>query len=727
MFPKLVEIQKIPSSEMDFLVIKAGGKRKQRKMKMEMEVYTPIANVVGSTILDKDLISTMEAAATGTRNETFGLIGNTNNQFQNFFDLIFENDIPLQILCKKNVPLEDISQYEVPGCIMENAVDKMSMALIDFDPAFYAKEILETSRIVPGPRLKPFHATVKGMGGGKTRGLEEIRRELLLEEGVLSIAITFNSHWEVCDQFDNWRDIVGNDDVASYALSMVSRMASMFYDIKLSAIVRRIIRSLTAEDIDAQSVIHGFIQHMVHKISTYRHVHTCILMMDEIVRMDKYFKTRISSSIWRETLGTVININGSILNVGLVVSSLDIAPLGITTSTRTIHFITLSNNLNVTRIVDDMWNFKNITSDERFTLCLLAATVNSVPRLVEYAKVAIQDVLTIRKSESATLTKDDIRVVVESIIKRVKVGYRIRQPSDKLLKKIIFGEVVSLKNKGVRSGITHSIITNSVEPVDLDDHVIESVESSFMMLMSISYKSHLKELNNGFLAMMNAITEFRVNEVGFILEVISFEWMKCRIVVCNASKKDLSLASLLGLSKERLDVVISPKYKKIMSTKILTGNLQIKELSALATKDALDAVEFKVDSQLILIKPFQGERWDICLKTYLTNQSTPFYTFVELKSIDESEANFKKISKIVEGEITLETFPKNGTQYNATNIMMQNASNFMYIYINTYNSDSFSMGKVSCLNREDTFRFLGPIVPFYLVARGVNPGPLQPL
>eukprot|EP01041_Mallomonas_annulata_P012482 gene12482-26273_t len=152
---------------MEFVVIKAAGKRKQMTTKIEMEKYTPVANdVVGSTILDEDIVSTTEedAGLTGTRNETSRPpIGNTNNDFQHFFDLIFEDDIPLQILC---------------------------------------------------PPWKPFHAVVKGMGGGKTRGLEEIRRELLLEEGVLPIAITFNSHWEVSDQFDSWRDIVGNDDVA---------------------------------------------------------------------------------------------------------------------------------------------------------------------------------------------------------------------------------------------------------------------------------------------------------------------------------------------------------------------------------------------------------------------------------------------------------------------------------------------------------------------------------
>eukprot|EP01041_Mallomonas_annulata_P008130 gene8130-16693_t len=165
-----------------------------------------------------------------------------------------EDDIPLQIFCNSDMQRKDINRCEVPGCILENAIDKMSMVLTDFDPVYYAKEILKTSRIAQGPRWKPFHAVVKCMGGGKTRGLEEIRQELLLEEGVLPIAITFNSHWEVSTQFDNWRDVVGEDEVASYALSMVSKVASMFYDIIHANIVRRIKRFLGLQDrVDAKS------------------------------------------------------------------------------------------------------------------------------------------------------------------------------------------------------------------------------------------------------------------------------------------------------------------------------------------------------------------------------------------------------------------------------------------------------------------------------------------
>ena len=68
------------------------------------------------------------------------------------------------------------------------------------------------------------------MGGGKTRALEEIRRRLLLRPGTFVLAITHNSLWAVDDTFDLWKGWEGAEHLEiSYALSLISRMGSMFY------------------------------------------------------------------------------------------------------------------------------------------------------------------------------------------------------------------------------------------------------------------------------------------------------------------------------------------------------------------------------------------------------------------------------------------------------------------------------------------------------------------
>ena len=74
---------------------------------------------------------------------------------------------------------------DVPGCIIDNPQDTMSIPLIDLDVKKLVDVVIKTSKMKSGPRKKPVCATVRGMGGGKTRAFEEMRRILLLREGVL--------------------------------------------------------------------------------------------------------------------------------------------------------------------------------------------------------------------------------------------------------------------------------------------------------------------------------------------------------------------------------------------------------------------------------------------------------------------------------------------------------------------------------------------------------------
>ena len=83
---------------------------------------------------------------------------------------------------------------------------------------------------------------VRGKGGGKTRALEELRREMMKIEDVLPIAITFDSYWS----FDN--DDKSFDSIKSswhfIELSIVSRIASMVYEINLFDIQKMITQNV---------------------------------------------------------------------------------------------------------------------------------------------------------------------------------------------------------------------------------------------------------------------------------------------------------------------------------------------------------------------------------------------------------------------------------------------------------------------------------------------------
>ena len=72
----------------------------------------------------------------------------------------------------------------------------MAHPLIDFDAEKTADVVLEVASMPADARSKPVIAIARGMGGGKTRVLETLRRILLQRDGVLPLAITFgtNSH-----------------------------------------------------------------------------------------------------------------------------------------------------------------------------------------------------------------------------------------------------------------------------------------------------------------------------------------------------------------------------------------------------------------------------------------------------------------------------------------------------------------------------------------------------
>ena len=86
---------------------------------------------------------------------------------------------------RKEMEEKNATVVDVPGCIIDSPQNTMSIPLIDLDVKELVDIVIKTSKIKSDSRQKPVCATVRGMGGGKTRAFEEMRRMLLLQEGVL--------------------------------------------------------------------------------------------------------------------------------------------------------------------------------------------------------------------------------------------------------------------------------------------------------------------------------------------------------------------------------------------------------------------------------------------------------------------------------------------------------------------------------------------------------------
>ena len=155
--------------------------------------------------------------------------------------------------------------------------------------------MLTAAEIEPSTRRKPVCATVRGQGGGKTRALEEIRRAILCTRpNVLPIAITFNK--DSNSDIDSWGAV--ETPQLFYALSLVARMASSFYDIDFCDLsntmndhLPNILHYNRRRSSGATELIREFVVIMMEAMSAHnRMVDTFVLLIDEAVRMETHIR-----------------------------------------------------------------------------------------------------------------------------------------------------------------------------------------------------------------------------------------------------------------------------------------------------------------------------------------------------------------------------------------------------------------------------------------------------
>lgn len=97
---------------------------------------------------------------------------------------IFTHPIETIKILKSDMKENQNGVLDMPGCIIDRPFTTLSIPLINFDISENVNTLIQNSKIENSTRAKPVIGTVRGMGGGKTRAFEEMRRELLVHEGV---------------------------------------------------------------------------------------------------------------------------------------------------------------------------------------------------------------------------------------------------------------------------------------------------------------------------------------------------------------------------------------------------------------------------------------------------------------------------------------------------------------------------------------------------------------
>eukprot|EP01035_Chromulina_nebulosa_P035262 gene35262-47390_t len=286
----------------------------------------------------------------------------------------------------------------------------MEHPLIDLDINFLTERTLEVAKMIPDYRFKPLLAIVRGVGGGKSRCIEELKLSLNKKEDVLALAITFNHK----TPFNLLYEIWDTENVLLFsALSYISRIASSFYDEEFTDILKRMRQTFSKtikpyeNDVNGEDLIRSFIKFVLNTPKA-QSIKTLVVLVDEVIKFEDVVKESINlqkskillflgnkfeaNSVLRSAVLNTKIFDDRIINVALVVSSLQSNPLG-KSSRRVIKALVLPVNLNPSKLIK-LWIardvYKDLDSDTIKRMEFFATSINSNPRMCEYAHNVVE-------------------------------------------------------------------------------------------------------------------------------------------------------------------------------------------------------------------------------------------------------------------------------------------------------------------------------------------------
>ena len=558
-------------------------------------------------------------------------------------------------------------------------------------------------------------------------------------QGVFVLAVTYNCEWSK-GEFDNWAVDSGR---LSYALSLVSRMASVFYGIDFQTIVaemRKQMASFPLTRIDqAEYLIRSFVTYMANKVHKDRTIDTFVLLIDEALAMEELILKRypncpdVTSCARTALLNKDITFNGGAFKTALTISSLAVSPIQETKSSRAIKALVLPSKLNPTDVVTKIWE----SDAKNYPLIAIAGTVHDLPRCVEI-------VMSFIKSNPSIVDKKFVKELFDYLDSEIKSKYSTDGascPSDELLGALILGDGVDLDSETVEC-ISRSIITNSLETFSGGQR-LEKPEMSLALIRyftSMGNTKLAKAISGGITAIIGWIP-FDGGE-GFIWEKAYYEWMKIRLVAVSnyvpkanvpSNRKVMNIMKIFGIT----DVSIVPlAHFDMLSAPLgsskndipywqeynLTNNSHKKPKSFL---EEIDSIALSAQSPIAILSPATGESFDLCLKILVPGYDEAMHVFVENKAIAETQNNTNKVpynmanNRESKGGITVKDLEDGGKQYIHTETVMKGRK-ILFIYARTQKSVSYGINNAIELGREHSFDFLGPLTGLYQSAKSAS-------
>lgn len=377
----------------------------------------------------------------------------------------------------------------------------LDIQLLGFDPkerfaAIVSNSAAKTSEDTNSSRPISMHATVRGMGGGKSRALQELCFEALLEKNnCLAVAVTFNSITSLLpDEKRAWQAFSSKNPAIKpedlLAFSVCARLISSFYDVEFPLALTELQRILMElpDGWSGSVLLVAVVNHMLVRTRQTRPVDKFFLLIDESKRaadpLRKHFPAELQEyqDVYSPLRDALLSpkFHQRIAHPMLLMSGLQVLPSMMQTSPHMpIIAMPLTEQLDHSGVAqrllavakDNIILNTQGSSLQEGDLMLWAPLFASIPRTLELALTAIGDAAEQRRSVEASasaLTFDAAFASawlykIRDLIWNQYIGMDFSEVfNDQLVRSLVLSEKVSVVGTQVRNLIELSDFTNAI-------------------------------------------------------------------------------------------------------------------------------------------------------------------------------------------------------------------------------------------------------------------------
>ena len=638
------------------------------------------------------------------------------NNLSNYFSLLLQslsinNKIhPYYYLEPSNRSLN----HEYRTSIIDYPEEKLSYEIIDFDASSNLALISNVLRDA-NPRFKELLVVNRGVGGGKTRCLEELK--MLANEKIencLAIAITYNIDWEL--ESSEFRRIVNllypdkasqKDHVIAVGVvfSVITRITSMIYGVPFDIATKLYMNNLaTFPKLSFESfylVLVSFIKAIVGELRrSGRTIDNFVLLLDETARVNEMLDHEfniLNRDIWliiRQAMLTSSQLLIAIaeVNTALVISSLEYSTLHVSQSYRSYTAIIMPDKLN-TADVYNKWlspllhrHGLTVPDDQVPVLKRFTTACERSPRTLEMFGKALVDYL---QQSGGTLNSDAYNDIFAETMALVKSRYPdlAHLPKGLYMHALLFAYAIRADD-AVMELVQISMYSNSIESFSPKSRYMLTPVTSFILLTAAA-EEELESVGANRLAKLiselhrNFLQCIVSNDIEAVLKGIMKYAFKVKLV-CDSSYPagELSFPDLLCIKGElgSADIVFQHKYRLNLA---LPKGPEIREvLLPSYEEDKRGFYKVLTDpanlpSAIIPYVFFNsdgGNAFDFVIAAYTGEGSLPLVLLIDYKSAKHKDSTAGAEVVVDDSRKGLEHMPQHGARYSATRQLLMDDS-----------------------------------------------------